>query len=201
MTWLHCYCSYYFYCSYHMQTLSQQSTSTTFCFSHGMIMLSLDLKWFSSLPASALLLAHTLWTVRYCTACPYLMDSETYLLYISHKWGDIMLPVLFSWQEIVSLASVSTSQWTHSVSITETNRINVHRSYGEQGCTNFPKIWEPPQNSRCQMGDMKLVSHWGTTNIRCDHTQFGCHRNLAHRICSSLIWSVCNFCLILTKLK
>jgi hypothetical protein len=67
-----------------------------------------------------------------------------------------MLPALFSRQEIVSWASVSTSQLTHFVSITETNRINVHRTYGEQGCTNFPKIWELPQNSRCQMGDMKF---------------------------------------------
>jgi len=35
-----------------------------------------------------------------------------------------------------------------------------------QGCTYFPKIWEPPQNSRCHTGDMKQVMFWEPTHIR-----------------------------------
>jgi len=30
--------------------------------------------------------------------------------------------------------------------------------HAEQGCTNFPYIWESPQNSRCQEGDMEAYS-------------------------------------------
>jgi len=35
----------------------------------------------------------------------------------------------------------------------------------QQTHTNFPKIYEPPQNSRCHKGDMKQVPYRGFKNI------------------------------------
>jgi hypothetical protein len=85
ITRLHCYCSYY------LRTFSQQSTSMFFCCWHGMIMLSLDCTVIDQPPCLCL------------TSCTYLMNSVIlhclhllYGQYISYKWGDIMLPALFS---------------------------------------------------------------------------------------------------------
>jgi hypothetical protein len=36
----------------------------------------------------------------------------------------------------------------------------------------FSKIQEPPQNSRCQKGDMKQVPYWGSTDIRHPHKKW-----------------------------
>jgi len=41
-----------------------------------------------------------------------------------------------------------------------------------QGCTNFPKLLEPPPNSGCHKGDMMQVPYWGTKNLRCHHTKW-----------------------------
>jgi hypothetical protein len=38
-------------------------------------------------------------------------------------------------------------------------------------CTNFPKIYEPHQNSQCHKGDMKQVPFWGPTNMRSHRTK------------------------------
>ena len=38
-----------------------------------------------------------------------------------------------------------------------------------QGCQDFLKLWEPPQNYRYQNAKMKQVPYLGTTNIRCHH--------------------------------
>jgi hypothetical protein len=43
------------------------------------------------------------------------------------------------------------------------------------GCTDFYKKQEPPQNSRCQKGDMKQVPFWGSTNSRHHHTKLSSH--------------------------
>jgi hypothetical protein len=47
------------------------------------------------------------------------------------------------------------------------------------GCTNFPITWEPRQNCRCQMGDMKQVPQWGPTNIMHNHIKFSWLGDLA----------------------
>jgi len=44
--------------------------------------------------------------------------------------------------------------------------------YAEAGVQNFPKIYEPLQNSNSQKCDVKQVPHWGPTNIRCHRTKF-----------------------------
>jgi len=31
-----------------------------------------------------------------------------------------------------------------------------------------------PQNFRCQTGDMKQITYWGPTNVRCHHSKFIC---------------------------
>jgi hypothetical protein len=42
----------------------------------------------------------------------------------------------------------------------------------EQGCANVPKMQTPPQNTRCQMGDMQQVRYWRPKNIGCHCTKF-----------------------------
>ena len=54
------------------------------------------------------------------------------------------------------------------------------------GCWNFPKIWEPPTNSRHQVGDMMEVSYWGVTDVRCHSTKFCCLGLLVPEFCASL---------------
>jgi len=56
-----------------------------------------------------------------------------------------------------------------------------------QECTNFSKIWKPAQNSRYQNSDMKQVSYTGPAVIRCHHTKYSCHSDLAPGICAHLI--------------
>jgi len=53
--------------------------------------------------------------------------------------------------------------------------------------TNFPKIFEPPRNSRYHKADMKQVLYWGLRNIRRHHTKFWCVGDLTPRICTSLV--------------
>jgi hypothetical protein len=55
-----------------------------------------------------------------------------------------------------------------------------------QGCTHFPKISEPPQNSRFRKGEMKEVPYKGPINIMCSHTKFNRHGDLAHGSCAPL---------------
>ena len=54
--------------------------------------------------------------------------------------------------------------------------------YTGYGCTNFPRVWEPPQSSRSQKGNVKLLAHWGPTNvIRNGNLSPGiCGRLIAH---------------------
>jgi len=49
----------------------------------------------------------------------------------------------------------------------------------KQGYTNFPKIPQSSQNSRCQKDNIKHVSHCRPTNIRCNGTKVGCPGDLA----------------------
>ena len=49
----------------------------------------------------------------------------------------------------------------------------------KQGYTNFPKILQSSQNSRCQKDNIKYVSHCGPTNIRCHGTKVSCPCNMA----------------------
>ena len=47
--------------------------------------------------------------------------------------------------------------------------VHTHRAgtnYWHHGCTNVPKIWKPPQNSRRQEGNMKQILYRTPTNIR-----------------------------------
>ena len=50
-------------------------------------------------------------------------------------------------------------------------RISCHSIGLRQGYTNFPKIYNPPTNSRCQAGDMKQVPCW-PKNVRHHHKKF-----------------------------
>jgi len=59
-------------------------------------------------------------------------------------------------------------------------------SHIQQGYTNFPHPYQPPHNSRCLMGDMKQVPYWGPTKMRCNHTEFCHHSELAPGICAPL---------------
>jgi hypothetical protein len=52
--------------------------------------------------------------------------------------------------------------------------------------TDFPKILEPPQNSRRQKIDMKQGPYCGPTHIRRRRTTFICPSDLAPVICASL---------------
>ena len=49
----------------------------------------------------------------------------------------------------------------------------------KQGYTNFPKIPQSSQNSRCQKDNIKHISHCGHTNIRCHGTKVSCPGDLA----------------------
>jgi hypothetical protein len=63
-----------------------------------------------------------------------------------------------------------------------------YNSMTTEGCTNFPEIQQPPQNSMHQKGDMKQVSYWGLKNIRHHHTRFSCYNSLVPGICASWLW-------------
>jgi len=56
----------------------------------------------------------------------------------------------------------------------EHNRVNYYRDRfrARQRCMGFPKIWEPPQNSRRQKGDMQQIPHWGPISIRYRGTKY-----------------------------
>ena len=58
--------------------------------------------------------------------------------------------------------------------------------YAEAGVQNFPKIYEPLQNSSSQKCDVKQVPNRGPKNIRCHRTK--CRRpcNLEPGICAHL---------------
>jgi len=43
---------------------------------------------------------------------------------------------------------------------------------------------EPPQNSRCQIGDMKQVPYWVSTNVRHCCTKFWSHNDLVCWVCA-----------------
>ena len=51
-----------------------------------------------------------------------------------------------------------------------------------QGCTSFPKILKPPENSMCQRGDLKHFSYW--------EQKFSCHTVLAPRTYAPLMMIV-----------
>jgi hypothetical protein len=57
-----------------------------------------------------------------------------------------------------------------------------------QGCTDFPKMYAPSQNSSFQNGDMTEVQYPGATNVRRCHTNFGHHVDLAPGICAPLLY-------------
>jgi len=46
------------------------------------------------------------------------------------------------------------------------------------GCTIFPTIQEPPQNSRCHKSDMKQGPYYRPTNIKRYHTNVSSPGNL-----------------------
>jgi len=54
-----------------------------------------------------------------------------------------------------------------------------------QGCQDFLKLWEPPQNSRYKNVKMKQVPYSGTTNIRYHHTK-SCLCDLPLGMCAPL---------------
>jgi len=56
----------------------------------------------------------------------------------------------------------------------------------KQGYTNFTKIPQSSQNSRCQKDNIKHVSHRGPTNIRCHGTKVSCPGDLAPGIWAPL---------------
>ena len=56
---------------------------------------------------------------------------------------------------------------------------NPFKTTLKEGCTNFPKIWKPPPNSRRHKDDMKQVSYRRTRNIRRHRAKFSCHGNMA----------------------
>jgi len=56
----------------------------------------------------------------------------------------------------------------------------------DQGCTNFPKIYGPPQNSMCQKGDMKQSQYRRSTSAKHDHLKFSHHVDLALGTCTPL---------------
>ena len=57
--------------------------------------------------------------------------------------------------------------------------------------TNFTKILDPPHDSRHQKGAIKQVPYWGLTTIRCHHTKFIHHCNLAPMTSAYLCVCVC----------
>jgi hypothetical protein len=57
-----------------------------------------------------------------------------------------------------------------------------------QDCTNFPKIHDPPENSRHKKGGMKQVPSWGPTNVRHHYTKVRHLGDLVPRICAPLVY-------------
>ena len=56
-------------------------------------------------------------------------------------------------------------------------------------CTNFPKIWQPRQNSGRQEVCMKQVTCWGTTDIGRHVTKFGRPGDLTPVFCAPLSYT------------
>jgi len=80
-------------------------------------------------------------------------------------------------------------EYEYEVSGTATAQLSSELSYRfEQGCANVPKMQKPPQNSRCQMGDMKQVRHWRPKNIGCHYAEFNRSGELMSGIFSPLGW-------------
>jgi len=46
------------------------------------------------------------------------------------------------------------------------------------GCTGILKTQKPPQNSRCQKGDMQQVPFWWSTNSRRHHTKLSSYGDI-----------------------
>jgi len=61
----------------------------------------------------------------------------------------------------------------------------------KQGYTNFPKIPQSSQNSRCQKDNIKHVSHCGPTHIRCHGTIVSCPGDLVPGIQAPLRPRIC----------
>jgi hypothetical protein len=56
-----------------------------------------------------------------------------------------------------------------------------------QGRIIFPKIWEPPQNSKWLSGEMKHILYPGPMNVRHHNTKF---IRLGGRICAPLVLNI-----------
>jgi hypothetical protein len=78
----------------------------------------------------------------------------------------------------IYLTTVRLHWWTHMNTIM-------------QGCTSFPKILDPLQNSRHQNGGMKHVAYREPTKIRRHSTKFIRHGELAPNVCASATNSFC----------
>jgi hypothetical protein len=73
--------------------------------------------------------------------------------------------------------------------------MNLRAKY--QGSTKFPKIWEPPQNSRRHKGDMKQDPYWVTTRIRHHRNKFSIQGDLVTGKCAPLAHIHCRYIWIL----
>jgi hypothetical protein len=70
----------------------------------------------------------------------------------------------------------------------------------ESSGAQIPKIWQPPQNSKCQKSDMNQLPYWGPTNINYNCTKFSDHGDQATRICAPLEQNNSKFCKQFVKL-
>jgi len=59
-----------------------------------------------------------------------------------------------------------------------------------QGRIIFPKIWEPPQNSKLLSGEMKHIFYPGPVNVRRHYMKFSRLGSLAPRNCAPLVLNV-----------
>jgi len=119
-----------------------------------------------------------------------LKDATTEILRIK-LWQYLQNFMYVSHTDTAEVSSSVPLKYLISVScLDEAPKLHLLTCYTRtyyQGCTNFPTVWEPSQNSRCRKGDMKKTLYLGHTNIRCHCTKFSCHIDLASRICAAML--------------
>jgi len=112
----------------------------------------------------------------------FVPSTSVFLLSPFHPWFIVVHSLItdIQSQQLMALITFSvlstqflnthnqiTAQFEHPFgTILFHNYIHIEQS------TNFPRSYKPPQNSRCQKGDMKHVRYWGYINIRFHHTEF-----------------------------
>jgi hypothetical protein len=131
----------------------------------------------------------SLWVFAECEACN-VTNSKTERYFPAYGYGHTKTAGCTKDHHQHSRLYTATGRTVHILITTVPNRWLVRYQYNiHQGYTKFPKIYVPPQNSRCQKHDIKQVPYWGCTNTMHPCTKFSHYSDPSHRVCTPMVYT------------